>query len=748
MMSAMNGSDLSRRRFLVVTTATTGTLLLPTPSRILAAESPAPTPLVALGKDGFPPEVIPAPSDPAQWPAWREALRRWRDEARTKLNYSDALYQRKDFAWVPTCFACGFLMVGDEQFFDRRLGAYRVADYLNAAQREFGGFDAVVLWHAYPRIGADARNQFDFYRDLPGGLDGVRVVVRELHARGVKVFIDYNPWDTGTRREGRDDLDALAEMVGALEADGIFLDTMNRGAAEFRAKLDAVRPGVALEGEIALPLANLHDHHLSWAQWFHDSAAPGVLRNKWVERHHMQHQIKRWDRDHSGELHAAWMNGSGVLVWENVFGSWVGWCERDKAILRAMLPIQRGFEPFFSGEQWTPLVPTEKKDVFASLWEARGLRLWTLVNRATTAAQGGLLRVEARPGERYFDMVAGREIKAAPLDGRVMLDGAIGGRAIGCLFATSQNPLPNGFDEFLAGQRATNARAGFETTPNLRETIAVAVRRTKAVKASAKGMAPIIGYKGELTVEFRVRECGFHDSNSSPGNRLHQIERFTRRVTLSPFAMDIVPVTNAQFALFLEKSGFRPRYPENFLKHWPDGKLPPQLAEHPVVYVDLDDARAYAAWAGKRLPTEDEWQFAAAGPKALRYPWGNTMEPGRCNDGVSGGTTPVTQYPRGRSQFGIGDLCGNVWQWTESERSDGRTRFCILKGGSFYKAQGSDWYFDGGPQPNQHAAKFLLMWPGLDRCATIGFRCLADLVESPTGPTTKDELRRWLKPKD
>jgi hypothetical protein len=98
------------------------------------------------------------------------------------------------------------------------------------------------------------------------------------------VFLDYNPWDTGTRRESKPDLDALCELVGAIEADGIFLDTMSRGAAEFRAKLDVARPGVILEGEGALPLDNVHDHHASWAQWFNDSRAPGVLRNKWFER--------------------------------------------------------------------------------------------------------------------------------------------------------------------------------------------------------------------------------------------------------------------------------------------------------------------------------------------------------------------------------------------------------------------------------------------------------------------------------
>jgi sulfatase modifying factor 1 len=87
----------------------------------------------------------------------------------------------------------------------------------------------------------------------------------------------------------------------------------SKGAAEFRARLDAARPGVVLEGEGAVPLDNLHDHHASWAQWFDDRPAPGVLQLKWFERRHLQHQIRRWDVDHTGELHAAWMTGSGMM---------------------------------------------------------------------------------------------------------------------------------------------------------------------------------------------------------------------------------------------------------------------------------------------------------------------------------------------------------------------------------------------------------------------------------------------------
>jgi formylglycine-generating enzyme required for sulfatase activity len=186
-------------------------------------------------------------------------------------------------------------------------------------------------------------------------------------------------------------------------------------------------------------------------------------------------------------------------------------------------------------------------------------------------------------------------------------------------------------------------------------------------------------------------------------------------------------VTNAQFAEFLKASGYKPKFIENFLRHWNNGQPPAGMNDHPVVWVDLEDARAYAKWAGKRLPTEEEWQYAAQGGDGREYPWGNGIRAGVCNLGETGTTTPVKAFPEGCSPCGCYDMCGNVWQWTESERTDGRTRFCIIRGGSYFVPKGSAWYVDGGPRPANFATKFLLMWPGLDRCATIGFRCVMDL---------------------
>lgn len=120
---------------------------------------------------------------------------------------------------------------------------------------------------------------------------------------------------------------------------------------------------------------------------------------------------------------------------------------------------------------------------------------------------------------------------------------------------------------------------------------------------------------------------------------------FRTKVALKAYAMDLTPVTNRQFARFLKASGYRPRLPLNFLQHWVKGKPPAGLEEHPVVFVALEDARACARWAGKRLPGEAEWRCAAQGSAALRYPWGDADDPARRNGGQNHAPHPSRSFP-------------------------------------------------------------------------------------------------------
>jgi formylglycine-generating enzyme required for sulfatase activity len=194
------------------------------------------------------------------------------------------------------------------------------------------------------------------------------------------------------------------------------------------------------------------------------------------------------------------------------------------------------------------------------------------------------------------------------------------------------------------------------------------------------------------------------------------------------FYIDRTPVTNRQFKAFLEASRYHPKDGANFLKDWTDGNYPEGWGDRAVTWVSLEDARAYAAWAGKRLPHEWEWQYAAQGTDGRIYPWGQEWR----GDAVPVPNTsrkltapdPVATHDKGVSPFGVSDLVGNVWQWTD-EYVDEHTRAAILRGGSYYQPKGSLWYFPQAYRNDQHG-KLLLMSPGRDRAGTIGFRCAAD----------------------
>ena len=637
-------------------------------------------------------KVIAAPEDPARWPVWRATLRTWRREAARRIGYDGALYARPEFAWTQGAYTVAVAWLWDDALYDHEAGVFTPDSYLDAGQREYGGYDAVVLWHAYPVIGVDERNQFDFYRQVPE----LKALISAFHARGVRAFLDYNPWDTGTRREDVPDAEAVAALVAEYDADGVFLDTLKEGAAGMRTLLDRVRPGVALEGESRVPLARIEDHHLSWAQWFADSPTPGVLRARWFEPRHQMHQTRRWNHDHSDEMQTAWLNGAGMLVWDVVFGSWVGWNERDSSAWRSVAPILQRYQGLFTGGDWSPLNGTPVADgvagpVFASRFARDGITLWTLVNRSAEPFTGRLLEPssEDTSGARLYDLISGAELVGG--------SGTIPARGLGAILAIPAAAVDDDFLAFLGEQaaRRLSTDTSFPARPITRIPAPYA-----AASSVPNGFAALPSGPRELTVRYRLRETGFYEAAPYVEDwkplppRLHQ-EVTEQRFEASPqpCAVAVHEVTNAEYARFMAASGYAPRRPERFLEHWIDGRPAPGTENEPVTHVDLADSRAYAAWAGSRLSTEDEWQVAAESGLIER------AEP-------------------------------KVWNWTESEHRDGRTRFVMLKGGSAFRAGGSDWYVDGGALDPQVSVKLLLCGAPVARSSRIGFRCAVDLPDA------------------
>ena len=151
-------------------------------------------------------------------------------------------------------------------------------------------------------------------------------------------------------------------------------------------------------------------------------------------------------------------------------------------------------------------------------------------------------------------------------------------------------------------------------------------------------------------------------------------ERPQRRVYLDAFEIDRYEVTNAQYRRFLLATGWDPPqcWPQRYVAFsperdpcWHDTEYPSGEAPYPVVGVNWQDATAYCAWTGKRLPTEAEWEKAARGTDGRVYPWGDEWDAEKANVGEMGigYTQPVGSYPAGASPYGVLDMMGNAWEW-------------------------------------------------------------------------------------
>lgn len=241
------------------------------------------------------------------------------------------------------------------------------------------------------------------------------------------------------------------------------------------------------------------------------------------------------------------------------------------------------------------------------------------------------------------------------------------------------------------------------------------------------------------------------ESPETPNDEAPAREQIVR---VRRYFLDRYPVTNAQFAAFVKAGGYEQaslwdaailpavldfvdRSGRPGPKYWENGTYPPGTEDHPVTGINWYEARAFARWVGKRLPTDAEWMRAAAWPVTLpdgtrmqrRFPWGDAMDYSRAVlwGSQRGGTVPVTDCPGGAAVNGIYQLIGNVWEWTHSdyqpwEEEDARIvlpgPMKSIRGGAF------DTYFD-----HQASSGFAGGENPLARKRNIGFRCALGVAD-------------------
>jgi len=654
----------------------------------------------------------------------------WRNERRIRIGYNGSRYEMPELVWTQSSFMQPQMMVQDRFFYDPVSRKYTVDRYLDDLQKRYGGIDAVLIWPTYPNMGIDNRNQHDMIRCMPRGVAGVRQMISDFHKRGVRVLFPMMMWDQGTREPEKPWTEEIAELMKEIGADGVNGDTQDGVPLAFSLAADKTGHPLAFEPEGGPSDEALAWNVMTWGQYQYPFT-PLVDRYKWLEPRHMVNISDRWNRSKTNNLQFAFFNGVGWESWENIWGIWNGITPRDGEATRRVATLERVIAEYLMSGDWEPMYPMLRYGIFASRWPLKGRTVWTIVNRNEYDVDGPQMEVPATPNMRYFDLYGGTELQAQKDSaGKSVLSFSMETNGFGAIFATNSEPDTK-IQKLMSEMKQMTVKplSSFSNERKVLNQEIVPIAATSAGSTAPSGMIKI----PEADFLFKVSGIEIEGSNDIGVDVQYPWEGAPRRFHEHPmhiksFYIDKYPVSNAEFKKFLDATRYHPKDDLNFLRDWKDGAFPSGWDNRPVTWVSIEDARAYAAWTGKRLPHEWEWQYAAQGTDGRVYPWGHQWDPSAVpepdKNRTMRGPDPVDAHPKGASPFGVMDLVGNVWQWTE-EFTDEHTRGGILRGGSYYQPQGSIWYFPQAYKLIEHG-KLLMMSPSMDRSGAVGFRLVED----------------------
>jgi len=705
---------------------------------------------------------------------WQNGLRlMFRDRYLYDLDkFDNTMFERADLSWIKESYLIILQMAWDREFYDRTTGKYTFPDVLKKETELFGNVDVFGIWPTWPRLGLDQRNQWDLYRDLPGGTGQLKTFTALSHQSGTRFFIAYNPWDNSTRKE--DHYKGMAQLIRETDADGVVLDTKGSSSFELQAAADSVKKGVVMYSE---GMAIIKDMPGIISGRVHNAIflSPELNLNKLIKPDFSIFRVCDVGEDliHR-EIAIAFFNGYGTEL--NMFrpGGRDENYRNDLDYLAKTTFILRQNHDAFMDINWTPLIETTLDNVFVNRWKSGEKTVYSVLNMKQEGVSGKLFKVEKTKGKHFVSLWNHENLTPVIDKGITFISVNITGwqtsysgtRKEGSVDCIAELPdllksgiigdslkiKPTGNGKLLIwkGNPAYQTfnkefRILKDTTISIRDVfgvyegkIVLQLIENKRLKDEniffLKGGKPWIISKVKRTkkstfipddmVLIPGSLSSYNVTNNDDFIPYPDVNNDT--VQIDSFLIDKYPVTNAQFYEFLKNTAYRPADTTRYLRNWSSGMFKQGQDKYPVVYVSYDDMMAYAKWSEKRLPTEAEWQLAAQGTDKRKWPWGDEFHGTYCNNSF-GRPTPVDGFPKGQSPYGVCDIVGNVWQLTNDLYFNGTNYFFTIRGGSYYKPESSWWYMQGGPQSLDKTQILLMVSPGFDRSETLGFRCVKDI---------------------
>ncbi|NLA48944.1 MAG: formylglycine-generating enzyme family protein, partial [Bacteroidales bacterium] len=714
---------------------------------------------------------------------WQEGIQMmFRDKYLFDLDrFDDSLYARSDLAWIRNSYIIILQMAWDREFYDSQTGGYTYPEFLKKSIGEFGRVDVYGLCATCPGLGLDRRNQQDMYRDLPGGIPQLRNFVSLSRSGGTKFFIAYNFPDNGMKKE--DLRRGMTALVRDLDADGVILETgADAGCDGLQAAVDSIRSGVIMYYDGMAGVKEM-ERIISGRVYNSIFLSPELNLSKFIKPEYAIFRVCDVGEDilHR-EIAVSFFNGYGTEL--NMFrpGGRNDDYNADKEFLARTTFLLRQNNDAFTDKNWIPLIETSVDNIFVNRWHSEGKTIYTVLNLRPEGHTGPLFEVSGKEGSHYVSLWNHENIVAGEINGKVYAGvradawpsvwaGTRREGSVDCIaeFPDILKSELKGGDSISINSSGQGVITVWKGNPSYNTE-----KRDMKVKGDTTiSLRNLFGwFEGKIVIQLIENDI-LRDENVLnvrggrpwPVNRINKSagatavppdmllipestfaidvrasdefipypETGSRQVTVDTFLIDRYPVTNAQYYEFISRTGYRPADTTRYLRHWSSGTYKQGQEKYPVVYISYEDALAYAQWAGKRLPSEAEWQLAAQGTDMRKWPWGNEFHATYCNNSFER-PTPVDAFPKGQSPYGVMDMVGNIWQMTNDMYFNGSNYFIIIRGGSFHKPESGNRNVSGGPQPLDRTQIMLRVSAGFERSETLGFRCARDIDKKRFSP--------------
>eukprot|EP01084_Bolivina_argentea_P186940 322125_1 len=715
------------------------------------------------------PLTIKGPSTPSDWNNWYLSNIKFRNEQLSSVNYNASIYNVPELQWIQNAYILPQMYPFDKYFYNKTTQSYTIDKWLSYVNNQYGGVDGILYWATYTNIGIDDRNQQQMYYSLPGGVQTLINITNYLHKQNIKIIYPYNPWDTGTNYSGYPEYQSMVSFLNQVNGDGLFGDCMNYIPQQFYTySVNTYNRPIAMYPEQggSFPINTINYDTMDFAEWDVTGKNPLLSMWKWLEPRHQSNFYYATKGYDTNGLQTVFFNAIGYSTTQGLFWCYQKIVPRDaqqikiiSSILRYFGAPNRRIVQSIDMKPFIPIFPIQNvyENVFANQFSIDQDTLFLIINRGQQNMNNVVINFNNTWNTNVdklhiYDCYYGKELSFNfnSVQNIINLTFNIEANGYGAIYATlNTTNIDTKLETFL------NSMKSITTLPLLSYSNEYYHLQQKMVDFGETKLYSEAPDNNMVTIPFGIfyfNVSGVEiEGSSGPNNcvdvqydfEMNSVRSHHQYMTINKFFIDKYTVTCQEYQLYLNQSKYRPKNKYNYLKNWKYDintdtyTYPNGYSNKPVTYIGIEEARLYCRFYGKRLPHSFEWQYAAQGNTTYLYPWGNEANAGinypqtQHGRNIPGAANVDEFVPKGDSIFGVSDLIGNVWQYTD-QFDDEHTSYAVLRGSSNYypitTPEIINWYFPNATQLNQEG-RYFLMDNSWERAGTLGFRCVADSIQ-------------------